>query len=70
MGRAEGPLDHSARRLHADRRGESSRPREGDGLECDKFSQAALDAHWAGFMQKILDDLGPLAGQDARQFAD
>jgi hypothetical protein len=38
-------------------------PREGEGLECDKLSQAALDAHWAGFMQKILDDIGPLAGQ-------
>ena len=35
----------------------------GEGLECDKFSKAALDAHWDGFMQKILDDLGPLAGQ-------
>ena len=35
----------------------------GEGLECDKFSRAALDAHWAGFMQKILDDLGPLAGK-------
>jgi len=38
-------------------------PKEGEGLECDKFSKAALDAHWAGFMQKILDDLGPLAGK-------
>jgi hypothetical protein len=37
-------------------------PREGTGLECDKFSKAALDAHWAGFMQKVLDDIGPLAG--------
>ena len=34
----------------------------GQGLECDKFSKAALDAHWAGFMQKVLDDIGPLAG--------
>ncbi len=38
-------------------------PAEGTGLECDKFSKSALDAHWDGFMQKILDDLGPLAGQ-------
>jgi hypothetical protein len=38
-------------------------PTEGEGLECDKFSKAALDAHWAGFMQKILDDIGPLAGK-------
>ena len=34
----------------------------GLGLECDKMSTAALDAHWAGFVQKVLDDLGPLAG--------
>jgi len=40
-------------------------PKEGEGLECDKFSKAALDAHWAGFMQKVLDDLGPLAGARA-----
>jgi hypothetical protein len=38
-------------------------PKEGEGLECDKFSKAALDAHWAGFMQKVLDDIGPLAGK-------
>ena len=38
-------------------------PAEGTGLECDKFSREALDAHWAGFVQKVLDDLGPLAGK-------
>jgi hypothetical protein len=38
-------------------------PAEATGLECDKFSREALDAHWAGFMQKVLEDLGPLAGQ-------
>jgi hypothetical protein len=38
-------------------------PAEGRGLECDKFSKAALDAHWDGFMQKVLDDIGPLAGK-------
>lgn len=37
-------------------------PEEGRGLECDKMSKAALDAHWDGFMQKVLDDIGPLAG--------
>ena len=37
-------------------------PAAGTGLECDKFSKAALDAHWAGFMQKVLEDIGPLAG--------
>jgi hypothetical protein len=38
-------------------------PREGEGLECDKLSQPALDAHWNGFMQQVLDDAGPLAGK-------
>ena len=38
-------------------------PKEGEGLECDKFSKTALDAHWDGFMQKVLDDIGPLAGK-------
>ena len=38
-------------------------PEEGTGPECDKFSTAALDAHWAGFVQKCIDDAGPLAGK-------
>ena len=38
-------------------------PQEGQGLECDKMSKTALDHHWAGFMQKVLDDAGPLAGK-------
>jgi hypothetical protein len=38
-------------------------PEEGLGLECDKLSKEALDAHWAGFMQKVLDDDGPLDGR-------
>jgi hypothetical protein len=38
-------------------------PKEGTGLECDKLNPAALDAHWAGFMQKVLEDIGPLAGK-------
>jgi len=38
-------------------------PESGRGLECDKMSKSALDAHWDGFMQKILDDIGPLAGK-------
>ena len=33
---------------------------EGTGLECDKFSKSALDAHWDGFMKIVLDDIGPL----------
>lgn len=38
-------------------------PKGGLGLECDKLSKSALDAHWNGFMQKVLDDIGPLAGK-------
>ena len=38
-------------------------PAEGTGPECDKFSPGALDAHWAGFVQKCIDDAGPLAGK-------
>jgi hypothetical protein len=37
-------------------------PAEGTGLECDKFSTTALDAHWAGFVQKLVNDAGPLVG--------
>lgn len=37
-------------------------PKDGLGLECDKLSRTALDAHWAAFMQKAIDDIGPLAG--------
>lgn len=37
-------------------------PDGGLGLECDKLSAQALDAHWEGFVQKVVDDLGPLAG--------
>ncbi len=39
-------------------------PKEGTGLECDKLSKEALDAHWQGYVQKVIDDLGPLAGKD------
>ncbi|HEV2692630.1 MAG TPA: glycosyl hydrolase [Verrucomicrobiae bacterium] len=38
-------------------------PPEGTGPECDKFSPEALDAHWDGFVQKAIDDAGPLAGK-------
>jgi hypothetical protein len=38
-------------------------PAEGLGLEVDKMSKAALDTHWNGFMQHVLDDVGPLAGK-------
>lgn len=38
-------------------------PPEGTGLECDKLSTTALDVYWDGFMQKALDDAGPLAGE-------
>ena len=34
----------------------------GVGLECDKMSKAAVEAHWAGGVAPILAALGPLAG--------
>ncbi len=36
---------------------------EGEGLECDKLSKAAIDAHFAGFLQKLIDAVGPEAGK-------
>jgi hypothetical protein len=38
-------------------------PESGRGLECDKLSRDGLDAHWAGMMAKVVQDLGPLAGK-------
>ena len=45
--------------------GERNRPapESATGLEIDKFSRAALDAHWAGGIAPTLDKLGPLAGR-------
>lgn len=37
-------------------------PESGRGLECDKLSKEALDAHWAGMMATVIKELGPLAG--------
>ncbi len=37
-------------------------PPEGTGLECDKLSAAAADAHFAAVMGKLLPELGELAG--------
>lgn len=38
-------------------------PRGGEGLECDKLSKSAVDAHWAGMMGKLIEKFGPLAGK-------
>jgi hypothetical protein len=38
-------------------------PKSGEGLECDKLSREAYDAFWAGFMAKLIDDVGPEAGK-------
>jgi len=42
-------------------------PPEGEGLEVDKLSREALDAHWAGMMAKVISDAGPLAGKALRE---
>jgi hypothetical protein len=41
----------------------SPAPKAGRGLEIDKLSRKALDAHWAGGIAPILKKLGPLAGK-------
>jgi hypothetical protein len=38
-------------------------PAAGRGLECDKLSREAMDAHWGGMIATVLKDLGPLAGK-------
>ncbi len=45
--------------------GETNHPAAADaiGLEVDKLSKSALDAHWNGMMQPVIDELGPLAGK-------
>ena len=38
-------------------------PVSGLGLECDKLSKKGAEAHFAGFMRKLINDIGPLAGK-------
>ncbi len=38
-------------------------PKAGRGLECDKLSKEAMDAHFANFLGKMVSDLGPLTGK-------
>jgi hypothetical protein len=38
-------------------------PDGGLGLECDKLSREAVDAHFAALMGKVIADVGPLAGK-------
>lgn len=35
----------------------------GTGLECDKFSSEAMDAHFSGLMAKLIADVGPAAAK-------
>src|SRR5579872_3524956 len=41
-------------------------PDSGRGLECDKMNRAAVEAHFAGMMEKVIADAGPLAGQSLK----
>jgi hypothetical protein len=36
---------------------------EATGLECDKFSRAAMKLHFENMMEKVIQDVGPLAGK-------
>lgn len=38
-------------------------PASGSGLECDKMSKEAAEAHFAGLMGKIIDKCGPYVGK-------
>jgi len=38
-------------------------PKSGRGLECDKLSEAGIDANFAGMMDKLITDVGPAAGR-------
>ena len=38
-------------------------PAAGRGLECDKLSAEAAEAHFDGLMGKLVDDVGPLTGE-------
>jgi hypothetical protein len=38
-------------------------PRESEGLECDKLSKRAVDAHFAGLMGKLVDDQRAVGAQ-------
>ncbi|MBI4584360.1 MAG: hypothetical protein HY717_10100 [Planctomycetes bacterium] len=38
-------------------------PESGRGLECDKLSVEGIEAHFAGMMAKLIDDVGPAAGK-------
>ena len=41
-------------------------PEPGLGLECEKLDKAALKAHFDHFIGRIMSDIGPPDGQDAR----
>jgi hypothetical protein len=38
-------------------------PVSGTGLDCDKMSKAAIEAHFAGLVGKLIADVGPKAGK-------
>ena len=38
-------------------------PKAGEGLECDKLSKQAVNAHFAGLLAKLVADVGPAAGK-------
>jgi hypothetical protein len=39
----------------------SSQP-EATGLECNKLSKSSIEAHFSAYVEKLLNDVGPLAG--------
>ena len=63
LGRAPGAW--MVQRIGHTTTGSSTRPpvAGGNGLECDKLSAEAMDAHFAGMMAKLIETAGPLAGK-------
>jgi len=59
------PGDWIVQRIGHTTTGSSTRPpvAGGNGLECDKLSAIAMDAHFAGMMAKLIKTTGPLAGK-------
>ncbi len=49
-------------------RGNAPAPVGGEGLECDKLSRTAIQAHWGAYIAPILANLGPLAGSVSSGF--
>ena len=58
-----GQVADPAARAHHHRQGQSSAPESGRGLECDKFSKAAAEAHFNALVGRLVAENQALSGQ-------